>query len=145
MLAHELTHTIQQKGIHKSISKVQPLKIQQTGKKCKGTVPFNVEFAKMKKVAFFSTSDCSKIKVILNIKDITSGFVGACTILNVSIDGVSRTKRTIKLNGKRGKVTRKTFTFEMKNAVKHHLILSTPCESAGYYTPLQVKGRIERY
>ncbi|MFD2567829.1 eCIS core domain-containing protein [Pseudotenacibaculum haliotis] len=142
LLAHELTHTIQQKGFNESTSQ---FKVQCKNKGCKGKVPFNATFENQVKIPFFSTSDCSKIKVVLKIQDVSEGHIGACTSLNVSIDGVGRTKRTVKVHPTK-KITRKTLHFEMKNATKHHLILTIPCTKyEGYYTPLKVSGKVERY
>ena len=142
LLAHELTHTIQQKGMNKSMSQ---FKVQCKTKGCKGQVPINSLFESQVQIPFFSTSDCNKIKVVLKIQDASKGYVGACTSLNASIDGVSRTKRKLKLDPSK-KITKKVLHFEMKNATKHHLILTIPCPKyPDAYTPLKVKGSIKRY
>ncbi len=143
LLAHELTHTIQQKGFNESTSQ---LKVQYKTKGCKGMTTFNRPFKHMIKVPFFSTTDCKKIKVTLNIEDISVGHIGACTYLDVNIDGVSRTKRRVKTHSEKSKVVTRVLEYEMKNATKHHLILSLNCPKyEGYYTALKVSGEIKRY
>ncbi|MBL4704548.1 MAG: DUF4157 domain-containing protein [Flavobacteriales bacterium] len=123
LLAHELTHTIQQKG--KGSNKGLNNAVQAKTQKKNNTVPFNVEFSNQSKIAFYSTTNEPNITVTLFIEDTTARGAPGCPHLNVTIDNVSRTKKTVDIDPTK-RVVKKVLKYKMKNAVKHYLYLSMP-------------------
>lgn len=133
LLAHELTHTVQQGKKGTTVKNIQ----KEEGDV--NTVPFKGSFSNQLNVAFFSTDEAPNIEVTLYHKANIHGHQ-SCASFDLSIDGVARTKRTVETGDNEQK---STFTFKMKNAVKHHLIFNMPTDCKGL--SIDVRGTIRRY
>jgi hypothetical protein len=109
---------------------------------CASTVPFDKDFTSQESVGFFSTKECPNVLVTINV---TAFLVDShfCSELNISIDHVKRTKRTISIddNGK-GKLS-ETFTMKNHNN-KHHLFFDMPQDCKGMGDRFNVKGSVKR-
>jgi Domain of unknown function (DUF4157)/Putative peptidoglycan binding domain len=109
---------------------------------CASTVPFDKDFTSQESVGFFSTSSCPNVLVTIKV---TAFLVDShfCSDLNVSIDHVKRTKRTIPIdNNGKGSFSE---TFTMKNHDKlHHLFFNMPQDCIGMGDRFNVKGTIKR-
>ncbi len=132
LLAHELTHTIQQKG--GSLDSIQ--REQSAG--CVDSVPYRGTFSNLLRVAFYSTEDCPNIRVIIYHRAHVDAYQ-SCASFDVSIDGVSRTRRTVQTSDTE---SRTVLTFRMQNAVRHHLIFYMPTDCRGLR--ISVRGSIRR-
>jgi hypothetical protein len=116
------------------------------GKKesCASEVPFNKTFTNQESIGFFSTKECPN--VLINIKAVSfmSNF-SFCDQLNISIDNVKSTRRTIKIGlNQQGSFNG---TFKLKNHKgMHKLIFEAPstCKDFGG-NKFNVTGTIKRF
>ncbi len=141
LLAHELTHSIQQKGKPDLLMKKAKKKgkAKEDSKSCRSAFPYSGTFFNQLEVPFFSTKDCPNIKVVITHLAPIHGHQ-SCSAFNFSIDGVKRTKRTI-TTGDKWKTTE--LVFKMNNATKHNLIFNIHPDCKGL--SVSVKGELYRY
>ena len=138
LLAHELTHVIQQKGDVQA--KVQ--------RKNEGndTAPFKGKLKRSLSIPFYSTKGKPNIKIILYHRPIECW---RSTILSFHtiIDQADRTKRTIQTSGDENKELKTVLKYTMNNAVKHSFKISidSGCPGPTQGHQLAVRGKIIRY
>lgn len=138
LLAHELTHVIQQKGT------VQPKVQRQNGGN--NTVPFSGKLKKSLSIKFYSTKNKPNIKIILYHRPIECW---RSTILSFDtiIDQASRTQKTINTSGDENKELKTILKYTMNNAIKHsfNISIDSPCPGPTQGYQLAVRGKIIRY
>ncbi|MEN2399245.1 DUF4157 domain-containing protein [Flavobacterium sp. MC2016-06] len=116
------------------------------GKKggCKDDVPFvRGPFTSQESVGFFSTAQCPNVDITI---EVTAQLVEShfCSTLEISIDHVKRTRRTVKVdhNGK-GSFSE---SFTLKNHKEiHNLFFNMPEDCKGMGDTFSVKGNIKRH
>lgn len=142
LLAHELTHVVQQKG------KIQP-KIQ---KKSKGSninvVPIpRREIIGYLPVQFDSTTSKPKITIELEYRPIICGRESVGTFLT-RVDNATRTDVHVDVDPSVSEETwqKKTITHTMNNAMRHtfKIIIEGRCSSNPNAKQLEVRGKITR-
>jgi hypothetical protein len=164
LLAHELTHVVQQGGgvQAKTIQRSEGDELtgegdggeynfeqeadrpEEMGSGCGGQVGFNEPpFSHLTRVAFFSTTGCPNVAVKIKAQYFEQAYA-CCTDYDISIDGVSTTKRPLKAGCKKsdGKdnFIESNVSYKMNNATRHQLIVSVPDDCSGDI--LKVKGTI---
>ena len=119
---------------------------QKGGKKggCEDTVTFQKgPFLSEESAGFFSTAQCPKVTITI---DATAQIVNFhnCATLEISIDHVSRTKRTIQINNAgKGHLTE---TFKLKHHDDiHKLFFTMPSDCKGMGDTFTVTGSIHRH
>ncbi|BFM43833.1 hypothetical protein CFS9_24740 [Flavobacterium sp. CFS9] len=119
---------------------------QKGGKKggCEDTVNFQKgPFLSEESAGFFSTAQCPKVTITI---DATAQIVNFhnCATLEISIDHVSRTKRTIQINNAgKGHLTE---TFKLKHHDDiHKLFFTMPSDCKGMGDTFTVTGSIHRH
>lgn len=133
LLAHELTHTIQQKG--KTAQKVQKQRAVNPDH-----TSFSGTFANQLAVPFFSTEEKPKIRVVINHTALLNQ-VSNCASFNVRIDNAARTLRPVNTDIT---PTRTVLNFEMQNAQRHTLYLLMPNDCRGIHR-IRASGTITRH
>lgn len=119
---------------------------QKGGKKdgCEGEVPFKKgPFFSEESAGFFSTPECPKVTITI---DITAHIVDFhhCSTMEISIDHVGRTKKTIPIDND-GKGHFKD-TFKLKNHKDiHKLFFTMPEACKGMGDSFSVEGKIKRH
>jgi hypothetical protein len=116
------------------------------GKKggCESTVLFNKKpFTSEESAGFFSTSQCPKVTITI---DATAQIVNfhSCNSLDISIDHVGRTKRTIQIGRNNKGHFSETFTLLHHEDI-HKLFFTMPEDCKGMGDTFTVKGTIRRH
>jgi hypothetical protein len=158
LLAHELTHVIQQKGtdiqkktIQRNVDEnehaesvaesdlgpVEENAVEQGN--CGGVVPFGGNLTSLREFSFFSSGACPNVTVEISAMYTPGIDGGCCTEYTISIDGVSRTIRNLPAGCNPDRVAR-TRTFRMRNSGLHRLVVQPVSECRG--DTLNVRGRI---
>lgn len=142
LLAHELTHVVQQKG------KIQPkIQKQSGGRPNPDVVPFSGRLARSLPIAFYSTEAKPNITVALQYRPILCGRETVGTFLT-RVDRATRTDVDVEVDGTvapdvwQSTVIRHT----MNNAMRHHfnIIIEDGCLSDPGAKQLEVRGTITR-
>ncbi|MCV9930371.1 DUF4157 domain-containing protein [Flavobacterium sp. LS1R49] len=166
LLAHELTHTVQQTGmVQKSTLENNPdgidkiagpetigpldntLEEQKGGEKkvsCDETVPFHEgPFTSEASAGFFSTPQCPNVTITI---DATAQIVQShnCSSLEISIDHVQRTKKTIQIDRNGNGHFIGTFTMQNHKDI-HKLFFTMPGDCKGMNDSFTVSGTIRRH
>ncbi|MEL6558854.1 MAG: DUF4157 domain-containing protein [Bacteroidota bacterium] len=135
LLAHELTHVVQQKG------KIQP-KIQRKGGS-KDVVPFpRGNFYSQRKVRFLSTKKKPNIRVTFNHKANVHGKASAGSF-KFRIDNATRTKENIVTSDVKRMTTVREF--KMNNVGEHHVYFEIHPEDKTWGLSVNIGGKIERF
>ncbi len=126
LLAHELTHTIQQKGNAQE-------KARMKGSPRKTTYKFGkLQISRLREVKFTSTAASPNVKIILHHRPIESM---RCTIsvFKTIIDGASRTDETITTSGDESKWKKTVLDYKMNHAMEHvfKIKVHDPCPGLG--------------
>jgi len=119
---------------------------QKGGKKggCEDTVTFQKgPFLSEESAGFFSTSQCPKVTITI---DATAQIVNFhnCASLDISIDHVGRTKRTIQINNAGKGHFQETFTLKHHKDI-HKLFFTMPADCKGMGDTFTVSGTIHRH
>lgn len=134
LLAHELTHTIQQKGNARE-------KAQMKGSSGKTIYKFSkLKISSLREVKFTSTVASPQVKIILHHRPIENL---RCTITRFKtiVDGASRTEETITTSGDESKWRKTVLDYTMKHAMEHtfKIRVHAPCPGRGGSTPKQLE------